>query len=180
MSACRRKNASRCRYANDKTGRPRDPSNPGRKSSAIGAAHCQGCHGVGRTRDNIRLPSAVFADLDKSAPIPDHAWTASPYSVLVGAYNTKLVAVADVPKRYSDLLDSMWRGKLGIEAHDAHWFAIIVTALGEHVGIRSVQSDRFTQRRVHAQVPGRPRGARSCRDQSPAWRIARRSERRVR
>jgi ABC-type Fe3+ transport system substrate-binding protein len=43
-------------------------------------------------------------------PVPDHAWTASRYSVLVGAYNTKLVAVADVPKRYSDLLDPMWRG----------------------------------------------------------------------
>jgi hypothetical protein len=59
----------------------------------------QGRNGVGRTRDDIRLPSAVFRSRR--------------YSVLVGAYNMKLVPVADVPKRYSDLLDSMWRGKLG-------------------------------------------------------------------
>lgn len=88
-------------------------------------------------REHLLQPisSPVFADLDKSALVPDHAWTANRYSVLVAAYNTKLVAAADVPKRYSDLLESRWRGRLGIEADDAHWFATIVTALGEHVGL---------------------------------------------
>ena len=81
------------------------------------------------------ISSPVFADLDKSALVPDHAWTANRYSVLVAAYNTKLVAAADVPKRYSDLLDSKWHGRLGIEADDAHWFATVVTALGEHAGL---------------------------------------------
>lgn len=81
------------------------------------------------------LSSPVFADLDKSALVPDHAWTANRYNMIVAAYNTKLVAAADVPRRYSDLLDSRWRGRLGIEADDAHWFATIVTALGEHVGL---------------------------------------------
>ena len=88
-------------------------------------------------RERLLRPvsSPAFADLDKSALVPGHAWTANRYSVVVAAYNTKLVAAADVPKRYSDLLDSRWRGRLGIEADDAHWLATVVTALGEQAGL---------------------------------------------
>jgi len=81
------------------------------------------------------ISSPVFADLDKSARVPGRAWIASRYSVLVAAYNTKLVAAADLPKQYSDLLDFKWRGRLGIEADDAPWLATVVTALGERAGL---------------------------------------------
>ena len=88
-------------------------------------------------REQLLQPinSPVFADLDKSALVPGRAWTTSRFSMIVAAYNTKLVAAADVPKQYSDLLDFKWRGRLGMEADDAPWFATVVTALGERAGL---------------------------------------------
>jgi len=89
------------------------------------------------TRETLLQPvvSPVLADLDKAALVPNHAWTTLRFSVLVAAYNTRLVAAADVPKRYEDLLDAKWRGRLGIEADDPHWFASVVGALGEPAGL---------------------------------------------
>ena len=61
------------------------------------------------------------ADLIPSALRPDRAWIATRYSVFATAYNTSMVAVADVPRRYEDLLDAKWKGRLGIEAVDREW-----------------------------------------------------------
>jgi iron(III) transport system substrate-binding protein len=36
----------------------------------------------------------------------------------------------DLPKRYPDLLDPKWKGKLGIEAKDQDWFASVVDVMG--------------------------------------------------
>jgi iron(III) transport system substrate-binding protein len=52
------------------------------------------------------------------------------------AYNTKLVKKEELPKTYQDLLNPKWKGKLGIEAEDADWFAGVISQLGEEKGLK--------------------------------------------
>jgi len=89
------------------------------------------------TREGLpqRFASPVLADLVASAVRPDRPWAATRYSVFAAAYNTRMVAAADVPQRYEDLLDAKWKGRLGIEADDVDWFFAVVGALGERKGL---------------------------------------------
>lgn len=57
-------------------------------------------------------------------------WAATILSVWVQAYNTNLVKKQELPKKYADLLDPRWKGKLGIEAKDDDWFAEVVQIMG--------------------------------------------------
>ena len=71
------------------------------------------------------------------AAVPAHReWAWARLSVFVQAYNTRLVAKAELPASYGDLLDPRWKGRLGIEASDEDWFAEVVEALGEDKGLR--------------------------------------------
>ncbi len=64
--------------------------------------------------------------------VPAHReWASTRLNVFTQAYNTALVRREDLPKRYEDLLDPKWKGKLGIEADDALWFGALATGLGE-------------------------------------------------
>lgn len=89
------------------------------------------------TRERLLQPfaSPAFSDLVQSAVRPDRAFAATRYSVFAAAYNTGLVAAAEVPQRYEDLLDAKWKGRLGIEADDSDWFSAVVGALGEPKGL---------------------------------------------
>jgi len=89
------------------------------------------------TREKLLAPLATpaLADLVPFALRPDGAWVATRYSVFAAAYNTNAVAAADVPRRYEDLLDPHWKGRLGIEADDVDWFFAVVGALGERKGL---------------------------------------------
>jgi iron(III) transport system substrate-binding protein len=83
-------------------------------------------------REQILLPidSPAHADLQPGS-VPMHKqWAATLLSVWVQAYNTKLLMRDELPKSYADLLDSKWKGKLGIEAKDQDWFASVVDAMG--------------------------------------------------
>jgi len=63
--------------------------------------------------------------------VPAHRqWAATILSVWVQAYNTQAVKKADLPKKWEDLLDPKWKGKLGIEGKDDDWFATVVQQLG--------------------------------------------------
>jgi iron(III) transport system substrate-binding protein len=70
------------------------------------------------------------------ARMPHRSWIATRLSIFVGAYNTNLVKPADVPKRYEDLRDPKWKGKLGIETEDSEWFLTVVSAMGEAKGLQ--------------------------------------------
>jgi ABC-type Fe3+ transport system substrate-binding protein len=82
----------------------------------------------------VDLPAA--ADLAPEAIQPHHEWIGTRYNIFVAAYNTRLIAGADLPKRYDDLADPKWKGKLGIEADDSDWFGGVVEALGEERGLK--------------------------------------------
>ena len=84
------------------------------------------------SREQILLPvtSPAHADLQPGSVPPHREWAATLLSVWVQAYNTNLLKKDDLPKRYDDLLDPKWKGKLGIEAKDQDWFASVVDVMG--------------------------------------------------
>ncbi|MFM0070978.1 extracellular solute-binding protein [Paraburkholderia sediminicola] len=76
--------------------------------------------------------------LDQLMPetIPAHRqWASTMLSVWVQAYNTSLIQRSDLPKTFDDLLAPRWKGKLGIEAKSADWFATVATQMGRENGI---------------------------------------------
>ena len=73
----------------------------------------------------------VSATLIPAATFAHHLWIATRINAFAGGYNTKLIGAADAPKRYEDLLDPKWKGKLAVEASDANWFMQLATIMGE-------------------------------------------------
>jgi iron(III) transport system substrate-binding protein len=72
----------------------------------------------------------VHKDL-MAGSVPAHRqWAATILSVWVQAYNTSAVKKADLPKKWEDLLDPKWKGKIGIEGKDDDWFASVVQLMG--------------------------------------------------
>jgi ABC-type Fe3+ transport system substrate-binding protein len=47
------------------------------------------------------------------------------------AYNTKLVKKADVPKRYEDLLDPKWKGRIAVDGRGPYGFSHLRLVWGE-------------------------------------------------
>ena len=83
-----------------------------------------------------RVRSPLHAELIAAA-LPSHGeWVGSRLNVFVQAYNTKLVERGELPRSYADLLHPRWKGRLGIEAADEDWFAMVVSGLGEAEGLR--------------------------------------------
>src|SRR5437763_259547 len=78
----------------------------------------------------------VAADLMPEAMIAGEPWLPSRLVVFTGAYNTKIIRAADLPKSYEDLLDPKWKGKLGIEADDNNFLMALCGALGEAKGLK--------------------------------------------
>lgn len=83
-----------------------------------------------------RMESPYLKDLVPIA-IPEHQeWIGVELYTFVQGYNTNKVNGADVPKTYEDLLDTKWKGQLGIEASDVSWLAQIAKDMGEEKGIQ--------------------------------------------
>src|SRR6266568_588603 len=75
-------------------------------------------------------------DAIHSAALRPHGeWVATYLSVWVQAYNTKLIKKDGLPGSFQDLLDSKWKGKLGIEANVPEWYSTVVLHMGEEKGI---------------------------------------------
>lgn len=62
---------------------------------------------------------------------PEGYWTDYYLNLNVMGYNTRLVAPADVPKTYEELLDPKWKGKLGMDTKAFYWFANMFKVMGE-------------------------------------------------
>jgi len=80
--------------------------------------------------------SPHFADLVPGAVAPHREWVGARINIYVMTYNTKLVRKEDLPKSFEDLAHPRWKGKLGIEASDPAWFAMVVNELGEAKGLK--------------------------------------------
>jgi len=67
--------------------------------------------------------------------LPAHrGWAPQFINVFVQAYNTRAVKKDDLPRRWADLLDPRWRGKLGVEAKAGEWYCSLLKNLGEEKG----------------------------------------------
>jgi iron(III) transport system substrate-binding protein len=77
------------------------------------------------------VKSPYLADLLPGAVMPHREWVGTRLNVFVAAYNTRLVKKEELPRRFEDLLNPKWKGKLGIEASDFDWFATVASEIGE-------------------------------------------------
>ena len=67
--------------------------------------------------------------------LPAHrGWAPQFINVFVQAYNTNLVRKQDLPKRWADLADAKWRGKLSAEAASGEWYCTLLKHMGEKAG----------------------------------------------
>jgi iron(III) transport system substrate-binding protein len=83
-----------------------------------------------------QVRSPAHGDIMPQA-IPTHKeWVGSTLDIFVQAYNTNKVKKEELPKSYQDLLDPKWKGRLGIEGEDQHWFALLVQELGQEKGTK--------------------------------------------
>jgi len=80
------------------------------------------------------IKSPHHADLIPQALRPHGEWVGTRLNVFVQAYNTKAVKKQDLPKRWEDLLDPKWKGKIGIEQEDSDWLAGLFSEIGEAKG----------------------------------------------
>jgi len=78
-----------------------------------------------------RFLTPVSAELIPAATLAHRQWIATRINAFGAGYNTKLIGGADVPKRYEDLLDPKWKGKLAVEAGDANWLMQLAAIMGE-------------------------------------------------
>jgi len=78
--------------------------------------------------------SPYTSELIADAVQPHGQWIATRMHVYWVAYNTNLIKKEDLPKTYNDLLNPVWKGKIGIEASNYPWFAAVMEELGEREG----------------------------------------------
>jgi iron(III) transport system substrate-binding protein len=78
-----------------------------------------------------KVKSPYLADLIAPALRPHGEWVGTRLNVFVQAYNTQAVKKSDLPKKWEDLADPKWKGKLGIEQEDSDWLAGEFAELGE-------------------------------------------------
>lgn len=89
-------------------------------------------------REQVLQPVATpaFASL-LPGMVPAHReWVSTLLTVFVQAYNTNVIKKEDLPKKFEDLLQPKWKGKLGIEMEDFDWFAATITSMGEAKGAK--------------------------------------------
>ncbi|HEY3074558.1 MAG TPA: extracellular solute-binding protein [Burkholderiales bacterium] len=104
------------------------------------------------------LRSAHLKDLMPQALRPHGHWVGTRINMFVQSYNTRLVKKEELPKSYSDLTNPRWKGRLGIEAEDEDWFAMVVKELGEEAGLRTFREiarvNGLSVRRGHTLLAG--------------------------
>jgi ABC-type Fe3+ transport system substrate-binding protein len=82
------------------------------------------------------VKSPYLADLIPQAVMPHREWVGTRLNIFALAYNTRLVKKDELPKKWDDLADPRWKGRLGIEAADEDWFAGVIGVLGEDRGLK--------------------------------------------
>jgi iron(III) transport system substrate-binding protein len=69
------------------------------------------------------------------ATLPAHrGWAPQFINVFVQAYNTTAIRPDELPRRWADLREARWKGKLGVEANASEWYCAVLRTLGERDG----------------------------------------------
>jgi len=77
-----------------------------------------------------------YASPEAEAYIPEFKdrnghWTGIYVIYYVIGYNTRFVSEKEAPRRWEDLLDSKWRGKIAIDREEYPWYATLIAAWGK-------------------------------------------------
>ena len=70
-----------------------------------------------------KYESAERKDFPEGHKDNDGMWATMYTTPMIVSYNTNLVAAADLPKGYADLLSPKWKGRLGMDSSDLEWYA---------------------------------------------------------
>jgi iron(III) transport system substrate-binding protein len=111
-------------------------------------------------REKILQPvkSVHTPDLMPQAIRPHGYWVGTRINLFVQSYNTTLVKKDEVPKSFVELTHPRWKGRLGIEAEDEDWFAMVVKELGEERGLKIFREiarvNGFSVRKGHTLLAG--------------------------
>jgi iron(III) transport system substrate-binding protein len=81
-----------------------------------------------------KFDSAERAAFDDRFKEKEGYWTDVYPTVHSIPYNTKLVSAADIPRRYTDLLDPKWKGKLGLNRNNYMFIAALLDFYGKEKG----------------------------------------------
>ena len=104
------------------------------------------------------LRSPHLKDLMAQARPAHGHWVGTRINMFVQSYNTNLVKKDELPKSYAELTHPRWKGRLGIEAEDEDWFAMIIKELGEEAGLRTFREiarvNGFSVRKGHTLLAG--------------------------
>jgi iron(III) transport system substrate-binding protein len=104
------------------------------------------------------MRSPHLKDLMPQAVRPHGHWVGTRINMFVHSYNTQLVKKDEVPRSYADLANPRWKGRLGIEAEDDDWFAMVVKELGEETGLKTFREiarvNGFSVRKGHTLLAG--------------------------
>jgi iron(III) transport system substrate-binding protein len=71
---------------------------------------------------------------------PNGYWTDLYDNLIVTAYNTKRVPQEELPKRYEDLLQPRWKGRMVLDQNEDRWFANMLYLMGEQKGMEFMQA----------------------------------------
>lgn len=71
---------------------------------------------------------------------PEGYWVASNINGIVVVYNTNLVAAAEAPKNWDDLLNPKWRGSISMDRDAAEWVLMLWAAWGKEKAVNYLRA----------------------------------------
>ena len=71
---------------------------------------------------------------------PNGYWTDLYDNLIVTAYNTHRVKRDELPKRWEDLLQPRWKGRMVLDQNEDRWFANMIHFMGEKKGMEFMQT----------------------------------------
>ena len=80
------------------------------------------------------VKSALHQDLIEGALPAHRGWAPQFINVFVQAYNTKAVKKEELPRRWEELADPKWKGRIGVEAKAGEWYCALLKHVGEKNG----------------------------------------------
>jgi iron(III) transport system substrate-binding protein len=107
-------------------------------------------------RENVleAVESPYLANVMPEAVQAHREWVGTKVNAFIMAYNTRMIKTEDLPKAYADLVDPKWKGRLGIEANNHHWFATLSQHMGEAAAqtlfTKIVETNGISVRRGHS------------------------------
>jgi iron(III) transport system substrate-binding protein len=75
--------------------------------------------------------SSESKEFPQEAKDPGNLWTAMYYNYYVLGYNTKMISAAEAPKKWGDLLQPKWKGKVAIDRDEIPWYATLLAVWKE-------------------------------------------------